>query len=141
MGDPAPISAIIQICLRVRDARRSADFYRTVLGLEEVPGPSGNTLMCVSRNSCGRDACRLTLLEGLPPGDHLIGLDHFSLEVRSPHDVEAVYQKAESYGCRVTKPRLTDGRMQLFVFDPDGYKLAVASDNTHPGSGAQETTA
>jgi catechol 2,3-dioxygenase-like lactoylglutathione lyase family enzyme len=66
-------------------------------------------------------------VEGLPPGDHLIGLDHFSFTVPSSQDVEAVYRKAESAGCRVTKPRTSGGRWQLFVFDPDGYKLAVTS--------------
>jgi catechol 2,3-dioxygenase-like lactoylglutathione lyase family enzyme len=132
MDDSTHILAISQICLRVRDTRRSADFYRTVLGLREVPSPSDFSATCVLQSRNGEAGCQLTLMEGLPPGDHLIGLDHFSLEVQSPREVEAVYRRAESCGCRVTKPRASEGRWQVFVFDPDGYKLAVSSPP--PGS-------
>jgi catechol 2,3-dioxygenase-like lactoylglutathione lyase family enzyme len=127
MDDSPNISAIGQICLRVRDTKRSSVFYRAVLGLEEVPGPADSPEACVLQCCCGGAVSQLTLVEGLPPGDHLIGLDHFTFTVPSSQDVEAVYRKAESAGCRVTKPRASEGRWQLFVFDPDGYKLAVTS--------------
>jgi hypothetical protein len=29
----------------------------------------------------------------------------------------------------VTKPRVLNGHLQVFVFDPDGYKLEVATDH------------
>ena len=132
------ISAINQVCLRVRDTRRSGDFYRTLFGLEEALGQSDPSDTCVLRSSNGSDGCQLTLVEGLPPGDHLIGLDYFSFEVRSSQDVQAVYQKAASCGCRVTKPRVADGRWQLFVFDPDGYKLAVTSPCPDSARGLQD---
>jgi hypothetical protein len=63
--------------------------------------------------------------EGLPPGDHLIGLDRVSFEVPSREVVDRVYDEALKNNARVTRPRLCEGYWQTFVFDPDGYKIEV----------------
>ena len=73
MNDLVHISAINQICLRVRDTRRSADFYRTLLSLQDTSGRPDSAGTCALQSGDGDDACRLILVEGLPPGDHLRG--------------------------------------------------------------------
>jgi hypothetical protein len=63
-------------------------------------------------------------------------MDHFSLEVPSAQDVEAVYQAVIAAGWRATRPREYDGHYQTFVFDPDGYKVEVLTLDRDAGSPA-----
>ena len=64
-------------------------------------------------------------IEGLPPGDHLTGLDRVGFEVPSREQVNLIYDEATRLQIRATRPRVYEGRWLTFVFDPDGYKIEV----------------
>ncbi len=126
-GADVNVHKIGRICLRVGDLQRSSNFYRCVLGFEtmaptdDAPG----VCECVLHDGSAAELVRLVLTEGLPPGAYPTGFDHFSLEAPSPADIEAVYERAQAHAAQATHPRIYDGRWQLFVFDPDGYKIEV----------------
>lgn len=121
---------ISHVELRVRDLTESAGFYGDVLGLER------NTDTRMARE-CAWDApCangdvgfRVVLVQGLPPGALLSGLDHLSFEVSSRSDVIDVYERARSRQMRATHPRSCRGLFQTYLFDPDGYKIEVVAQD------------
>lgn len=116
-----------RICLRVRDPERSAEFYRAVLAFERVQptGDDGASETCAQGSSDARLDFEVVFTEGLPPGDHLTGLDRVSFEVPSRESVDRIYAEARKRHARATQPRLYGGHWQTFIFDPDGYKVEV----------------
>lgn len=123
---PSSESHLSRICLRVRDPGRSAEFYQAVLGLELVDSQSSRSgTTCALRPPDRRRGFEVAFTEGLPPGDHLTGLDRVSFEVSSRESVDRIYEAAIKCNARATQPRLYEGHWQTFVFDPDGYKVEV----------------
>ncbi len=122
-------SRIGHVQLRVRDLSESVTFYESLLGLQCVPPvrSSEKVCRCVSPEGRRNGAFAIVLVEGLPAGTELAGMDHLCLEVDSNDEVERVYSEAERRGFRATRPRLYDGQFQTFIFDPDGYKVEVAA--------------
>lgn len=116
-----------RICLRVRDPERSAEFYRAVLGFERLQstGDGGANEICAQRSPSARVDFEVVFTEGLPPGDHLTGLDRVSFEAPSRKSVDRIYGEARKRHARATQPRLYEGHWQTFIFDPDGYKVEV----------------
>jgi len=122
----ANVPHLSRICLRVRDPERSAEFYRAVFGLELVHYHSdGGGATSALRSPDTRLNFEVVFTEGLPPGDHLTGLDRVSFEVPSRELVDRVYEEARKCDAHATHPRLYEGHWQTFVFDPDGYKVEV----------------
>ena len=116
---------ISRICLRVRDPRRSAEFYSSVLGL--VQNNTNGTSLCRQNSADASATIDVVFTEGLPPGDHLTGLDRVSFEVPSRELVDQIYGQARKHNAHATSPRLYEGRWLTFVFDPDGYKIEVSA--------------
>jgi catechol 2,3-dioxygenase-like lactoylglutathione lyase family enzyme len=69
----------------------------------------------------------LILTQGLPLGSEISGLDHLGFVVATEHDVDEAYRRATEMGVRVTQPRIYAGHYQIFVFDPDGYKIEICT--------------
>jgi catechol 2,3-dioxygenase-like lactoylglutathione lyase family enzyme len=132
-----------RICLRVRDPGRSAEFYRTVLGLAsgQNTGDGSGSTISVQRSANTPTGFEVVFAEGLPPGDHLTGLDRISFEAASRECVDYIYEEARKRHARATQPRLYEGHWQTFIFDPDGYKVEVfshAQNGVVPPSGDRE---
>ena len=124
--NPADVPNLSRICLRVRDPERSVEFYRAVFGLELVRYQSDGGAATCTRRSTDAQACfQVVFTDGLPPGDHLTGLDRVSFEVPSRDSVDCIYENARKQKARATQPRLYEGHWQTFIFDPDGYKVEV----------------
>lgn len=118
---------ITHIHLRVRDLARAETFYRQCFGLvsQRCDHPAGPARYLQPASDDRPAPLCIVLVAGLPSSAELTGMDHFSLEVPSVRDVEAVYQAVIAAGWRATRPRRYDGHYQTFVFDPDGYKVEV----------------
>lgn len=128
------------VTLRVRDPERSAEFYRIVLGLVSAPPgahPGADTRV-IQGSASTQMGFKLVFTEGLPPGDHLTGLDRVSFEVPSRESVDRIYEEATRHRARAIQPRLYEGHWQTFIFDPDGYKVEVF---TRAGNGASRPSA
>jgi len=118
--------------LRVRNLDQSARFYLDMFGLvrrEESP-PSGKTCVCVGAPTSGSEGFSLVLTEGLPLGTDLAGLDHVGFSVPTEQDVRDTYAKAHRLGVPCTTPRASDGVLQTFIFDPNGYKLEITANGS-----------
>ena len=118
-----------RICLRVRDPGRSAAFYRIILGLTSLQDTvdDGGNAITVEESRDTPSGFEVVFAEGLPPGDHLTGLDRISFEVPSRESVDQIYSVARQHHARATHPRLYEGHWQTFIFDPDGYRVEIFS--------------
>ncbi len=114
--------------LRVRDLDESVSFYEAVLGLSPTQegAYSRNVIRCVSdANAAG--SFGIVLTRGLPAGLPPAGMDHLSFHVAGRDDVDEIHHRAVAQNARVTSPRNFDGSYQVYVFDPNGYKIEVAA--------------
>ena len=124
------IMGIGHVELRVRRLQDSVGFYCDVFGLSrrETSPRLENQCACVGAPASGSGLFGVVLSEGLPAGAELAGLDHVGMRVSTEQDVRDIYARARELGYRATSPRVYNGHYQVFVFDPDGYKLEVFSD-------------
>ena len=123
------VGHIHHVCLRVRDAQRSVGFYCGVLGFEEHNGgvgekPGRTCRLCDARTGT---SFGLMLIQDLPPGDYLTGLDHLAFDAASPDTVDRLYRRAVDASCRAAPPRLESGHWKTYIFDPDGYKIEISA--------------
>ncbi len=128
-----PARGIHHIDLAVTDVERSLAFYRELLGplgLEED-----------SRYQSYRGTEEVVYLRygdqllGLRPADggehryYEVGIEHIAFYVDEPAEVDAAYQRCLAMGANVHFPPEEDrdvpGYYELFVFDPDGFRVEV----------------
>jgi catechol 2,3-dioxygenase len=125
------------IVLYVRDVRRSATFYRDVLGWRQIlPDPSEATSAAsmVAGFSSGRTHHELLLIQvgedaaPVPPGRR-VGMYHFGLNVGETDDDlrEAMAAVVEAGGTVVGASDHTVTH-SLYVLDPDGNEIELYVD-------------
>lgn len=125
------LQGIGHIELRVRKLEESARFYCELFGLAQGASPPiGRVCVCRSLPASGGGRFSIVLTQGLPDGTELAGLDHVGLTVPTEQDVRDTYARALDLGFRATRPRRNEHGLQTYVFDPDGYKIEVASGVT-----------
>lgn len=125
-------SRINHVSLRVRDLRRSADFYCSLLGMEMRPAtpPGDSVCVCAVPSASSENTFGIALVQGLPRGTEPFGMDHVSLQVDAARDVDEIYGAAVAQGYGATEPRFFGGYYQTFLFDPDGYKIEILAEQS-----------
>jgi catechol-2,3-dioxygenase len=120
------------LVLYVKDVKRSAAFYRDVLGWKEVfaaaPGFEAAAF------SSGRTHHELLLIEvganaaPLPKGRHL-GLYHFGLKVGDTDDeLRDVVARLRENGVPISGSSDHTVTHSLYIFDPDGNEIELYID-------------
>ncbi len=130
-----PLRAIHHVDLAVADVERSLAFYEAVLGplgmreAERYPTYRGTEEVIYL--SCGEQLLGLRPADG---GEHRyydVGIEHLAFYVDSREEVDAAYERCLEFGARVHFPPEEDrdlpGYYELFVFDPDGMRIEIAS--------------
>jgi glyoxylase I family protein len=129
---------IDHIDLAVRDVGRSLRFYLAVLGplglREWKRFPSYRGTEEIIYLALAADGGEQYL--GLRPADggehryHEVGLEHLAFYVDTRDEVDAAHQRCLEIGARVHFPpqedRDLDGYYEMFVFDPDGFRIEIA---------------
>lgn len=139
IGEDAPVPRIRQIVLDTTDARRSAEFWRRLLGLtyregHEPPPPGAD-------DPAGRDWLNLRYPDGSPclacqqvrelppaswPEDGVPQQLHLDLTVATPDELDAAHDRALSLGASVLADRSDDPDEPLRVYaDPDGHPFCI----------------
>lgn len=113
------ITAVGHVGIRVRDIRRSVDFYKKILGLKHVIEDHdfnafevGDTHFCI--------------MSGKPQKE--VAFDFMT------EDVDALNRKLGKLGVHVSKVK-TDrysGHHTFYFEDPDGHRVYVQSAHPHP---------
>lgn len=132
---PAKLKRIDHVELRVRDLAKSTAFYEKLLGLTRDRQRELGDDVGVYLSDSSEAEFSIVLVEGVPNGMEMTGLDHICLEVESRRDVDVIHAAARSSGTQTTVPRVHHRRYQTYVFDPNGYKIEIAA-RTPAGSRA-----
>ena len=122
------------LVLYVRDVRRSADFYRDVLGWRQIlPGP-GEVPVGAAAFSSGRTHHELLLIEvgadatPIPLGRR-VGLYHFGLKVGdTDDDLRQALAEVEAAGGTVVGASDHTVTHSLYILDPDGNEIELYID-------------
>ncbi len=115
--------------LYVRDARRSAEFYESVLGFERnIDDPDGRYVFLRAPASANHhDIAFFTVgneAEPSPAGARTVGLYHIAWEVPTLDDLAAVRARLEEAGALVGASDHGVNK-SLYAKDPDGLEFEV----------------
>jgi catechol 2,3-dioxygenase len=122
------------IVLYVRDVRRSAAFYRDVLGWRQVLPEAGTEPVGAAAFSSGRTHHELLLIEvgsdatPIPPGRR-VGMYHFGLKVGDSDDeLRAALKAVQDAGATVVGTSDHTVTHSLYILDPDGNEIELYVD-------------
>jgi catechol-2,3-dioxygenase len=122
------------IVLYVRDVRRSAAFYRDVLGWRQIMPEPGEDPVGAAAFSSGRTHHELLLIEvgadATPiPGGRRVGLYHFGLNVGdTDDDLRAALAAVQEAGATVVGASDHTVTHSLYILDPDGNEIELYVD-------------
>jgi catechol-2,3-dioxygenase len=122
------------LVLYVRDVRRSAAFYRDVLGWQQILPEPGNEPVGAAAFSSGRTHHELLLIEvgadAAPiPAGRRVGLYHFGLNVgESDDDLRAALKAVEEADATVVGASDHTVTHSLYILDPDGNEIELYVD-------------
>lgn len=115
------------IALHVRDLEKSAEFYRTVLGLEPTPDPFKDAEHVWFHLSAHTQLHLIAGAQGRTERDINV---HLALRVASlPQIITSLGQKQMKYFSSKREERVVsnrpDGVKQVYLQDPDGYWIEL----------------
>ena len=122
------------LVLYVRDVRRSAAFYRDVLGWRQILPEPGEEPTMVAAFSSGRTHHELLLIEvgadATPvPTGRRVGMYHFGLKVGdSDDDLRQALAQVQAAGATVVGASDHTVTHSLYILDPDGNELELYID-------------
>lgn len=113
--------------LYVRDAQRSADFYRDVLGFTTVAELPGGAFLRAPDSTNDHDVAFFSIGEGAGPstaGRSTVGLYHLAWEVGTLAELAEVGRALQEVGALIGASDHI-GTKSLYARDPDGLELEV----------------
>jgi catechol-2,3-dioxygenase len=122
------------LVLYVRDVRRSAAFYRDVLGWRQILPETGTEPVGAAAFSSGRTHHELLLIEvgedATPiPAGRRVGMYHFGLNVgETDDDLRAALRQVQDAGATVVGTSDHTVTHSLYILDPDGNEIELYVD-------------
>jgi catechol-2,3-dioxygenase len=122
------------LVLYVRDVRRSAAFYRDVLGWRQILPDTGADPVGAAAFSSGRTHHELLLIEVGPdaapiPQGRRVGMYHFGLNVGdSDDDLRAALASVRAAGATVVGASDHTVTHSVYILDPDGNEIELYVD-------------
>ena len=122
------IKELGHVVLYVSHLKRSADFYKEVLGFREVHRDQNTALF-----SSGRTHHELLLIEiggtPLPPRDPRPGLYHIGFKIGdSSEDIKTAYEELKQKGVPIVGTGDHTVTHSIYILDPDGNELELYAD-------------
>jgi uncharacterized glyoxalase superfamily protein PhnB len=123
-----PLSALsLEASLTVSDVRRSADWYRDVLGFTIDREFEREGRLFAASMRAGAVRILVTQDDGARGTDRVKGVG-FSLQITTPHDVDAIAERARRAGAALdSEPSDVWGVRGFRLRDPDGFRLTISS--------------
>ena len=111
--------------LRVRDLKRSEEFYSKFLGLE-VKTASDSMVFFRSNIDVDHDLAIIKIAEDAPgPEQTRVGLYHLAFEFDSVDNIKDAYRLANEMGVRIAGFGDHGDTKGLYVLDPDGIEIEL----------------
>jgi catechol 2,3-dioxygenase len=122
------IKELGHVVLYVSHLKRSADFYKEVLGFREIHRDQNTALF-----SSGRTHHELLLIAiggtPLPPKEPRPGLYHIGLKIGdSPEDIKKAYEELQAQHVPIVGTGDHTITHSIYILDPDGNELELYAD-------------
>lgn len=129
---PLLVHGMLETSLYVADVDRAVAFYRTVLGLREIPdahfangrgtalqvGPGPSVLLLFRTD--------ITRVEGLLPAHGTTGAGHAAFRI-DPADLAAWRERLQAHGVKIEREFVfANNPPSIYFRDPDGNSLELA---------------
>ena len=116
------------VVLRVRDLKRSEEFYTKFLGLE-VKGRGGDRMVFFRSNQDTDHDLAITNIGDDAPGPEAsrVGMYHLAYEFDSIEDLKEAYRLTQELGVRIAGFGDHGEIKGLYVLDPDGIEIELCT--------------
>ena len=116
------------LVIRVRDLKRSEEFYTKFLGLE-VSGRGGDSMVFFRSNEGVHHDLAIAKIAGDAPGPEQdrVGLYHFAYEYDSFDQLREAYRMVNELGVRIAGFGDHGENKGLYVLDPDGIEIELSA--------------
>ena len=116
------------LVIRVRDLKRSEEFYTKFMGLE-VSGRGGDSMVFFRSNDSVHHDLAIAKIAGDAPGPEQdrVGLYHFAYEFDSFDQLREAYRMVNEMGIRIAGFGDHGENKGLYVLDPDGMEIELSA--------------
>ncbi len=116
------------LVIRVRDLKRSEEFYSKFMGLE-VSGRGGDSMVFFRSNQgVHHDLAIAKIADDAPgPEQDRVGLYHFAYEFDSFDQLREAYRMVKEMGIRIAGFGDHGESKGLYVLDPDGIEIELSA--------------
>ena len=122
---------ITHVVLKVRDLKRSEEFYTQVLGLERIGTLDKPLVVFLAANA--RDHHETGLAEVGPdaenPKSSAVGMAHVAFRLKTEKELSAASREFKDRDVPITLTVNHGVTKSVYFLDPDGNELEVYSDN------------
>ena len=114
--------------IRVRDLKRSEEFYTKFMGLE-VSDRGGDSMVFFRSNQSVHHDLAIAKIAGDAPGPEQdrVGLYHFAYEFDSFDQIRDAYRLANEMGIRIAGFGDHGESKGLYILDPDGIEIELSA--------------
>jgi len=133
----ASIKKVGRVVLGVRDPKRSIPFYTETLGMECVNFFEDMQMAFLSfGDERDHDIALIKVPDDQPVGSS--GLAHTALEIDGGEpELRELYERLKSHGAQVEFTADHVISKSVYVFDPDGNRIEIFSQEMSPAAGKQ----
>ena len=118
---------LAHLVLRVRDVKRSEEFYREVLGLRVTS--RDDSMVFFSSTEDHHDLAIMSVGEDAPgPEENRVGLYHFAYQLESYEDLQNAHRFLKEKGVTIAGAGDHGITKSLYFLDPDGNEIEVYCD-------------
>ena len=116
------------LVIRVRDLKRSEEFYTKFMGLE-VSDRGGDSMVFFRSNQGVHHDLAIAKIAGDAPGPEQdrVGLYHFAYEFDSFDQIRDAYRLANEMGIRIAGFGDHGESKGLYILDPDGIEIELSA--------------
>lgn len=127
------------LVLKVRDARKSRDFYTQTLGLKVAYEDLAHGAVFLSFGTQHHDLALFQLATGEAPDAKQPGLHHTAWQVGSFAELQAAYRELGKLGIPVESTVEHNVSRSVYFTDPDGNRVELYCDMVEDGFDAMRT--
>jgi catechol 2,3-dioxygenase len=127
------------VVLKVRDARKSREFYTRALGLKVAHEDLERGTVFLSFGTQHHDLALFQMATGEAPDDKQPGLHHTAWQLGSFAELQAAYRELRQLGFAVESTVEHNVTRSVYFPDPDGNRVELYCDMVEDGFAAMRT--
>ena len=124
---------------KVRDARKSKEFYTRALGLKGAYEQTDWGAVFLSCGDQHHDLALFQLATGETPDDKQPGLHHMAWQLGSFEELQAAHRELGELGIKVDATIAHNVTRSIYFADPDGNRVELFCDMVEHGFEAMQT--